>query len=255
VADPKNSNSPAVDLASIAALIDGDLLALQEIDENQMRSGELSQVKELAKLIGAKDWGYGRCVIGTPGVRWRKLRKAETKLITNNSPVTNFFESSYGIGLISKLPVKQWHQIELGRSIIGLPLAVGSEKGMRLLYVKDEPRIAIAAELENGYTVAVTHLSFVPFVNLYQLFRVKRWLGKLPGKHFLVGDLNLPFNLPVKFSKWRSLSPFKTYPSWKPSIAFDYVLTDLKSDETKTAAIAPTRSEFSDHLPVIIEIN
>jgi endonuclease/exonuclease/phosphatase family metal-dependent hydrolase len=120
------------------------------------------------------------------------------------------------------------------------------------MYVKDEPRIAIAAELENGYTVAVTHLSFVPFVNLYQLFRVKRWLGKLPGKHILMGDLNLPANIPVKFSKWRSLNEMATYPTWGAKIQFDYILTD---SEITTIPVTTELTGFSDHLPVTIEIN
>ena len=242
----------SANLREIAKLISADVIALQEVDENQSRSGEISQVKELANNLGAKHWGFARCVIGTPGVSWRKLELTEEKLITNQSEITMGLQSSYGIGLISKIPVKQWHLIQLGRSRIGLPLGVGSEKGMRLIYVKDEPRLAIAAELENGFTVAVTHLSFVPLVNLYQLWRVKRWLGKLPGKHLLTGDLNLPFNLPVKFSKWRSLSAHKTYPSWDPKIAFDYILADF---EISANSIAPIRSKFSDHLPVTIEIN
>jgi len=242
----------AANLREIANLISADVITVQEVDENQSRSGELSQVKELANYHGAKYWGFARSVIGTPGVRWRKLELTEEKLITNESQIKSGLQSSYGIGLISKIPVKQWHLIQLGRSRLGLPLGVGSEKGMRLIYVKDEPRLAIAAELENGYTVAVTHLSFVPLVNLYQLWRVKRWLGKLPGKHLLTGDLNLPFDLPVKFSKWRSLSHHKTYPSWEPKIAFDYILADF---EISANAIAPTKSKFSDHLPVTIEIN
>jgi len=248
----RNGADAKQDLREMASLINGDVIGLQEIDENQARSGELSQVKEIAKALDANFWGYGRCVIGTPGVRWRKLKKDEPSLITNDSNISTHFESSYGIGLISKIPVKTWHQIHLGRSIIVLPLAVGSEKGMRLIYVKDEPRMAIAAELENGYTVAVTHLSFVPFVNLFQLWRTKRWLAKLPGKHLLIGDLNLPFDLPVKFSKWRSLSPHKTYPSWDPRISFDYILSN---SDINSEAIAPIRSAFSDHLPVTIEIN
>jgi endonuclease/exonuclease/phosphatase family metal-dependent hydrolase len=246
------SESPGASLRTIAGLLTSDVVGLQEIDENQPRSGEYSQIKELAKLSQAESWGYGRCVIGTPGVRWRKLKKNESQLITNESEVKSYFESSYGIGLISKVPVKKWHLLTLGRSIIGLPLPVASQRGLRFMYVKDEPRIAIAAELENGYTVAVTHLSFVPFMNLYQLFRVKRWLGKLPGKQILMGDLNLPFNIPVKFSKWRSLSEMATYPTWGPKIQFDYILCEVELNATR---ITHEPTGFSDHLPVTIEIN
>ena len=69
-----------------------------------------------------------------------------------------------------------------------------SKPKLRFIYVKDEPRYAVAAQLTNGFTVVNMHLSFVPLVNLFQLWRVKRWLAKMPGKHILLGDLNLPFN-------------------------------------------------------------
>jgi hypothetical protein len=140
---------------------------------------------------------------------------------------------SYGIGLITNIPVTKWEVLALGKSVIGLPLvfpagdANGSSKPkLRFIYVKDEPRYAVAAQLENGFTVVNMHLSFVPFVNLFQLWRVKRWLAKMPGKHILLGDLNLPFDLPVKFSKWKSLVSMASYPTWQPKIQFDYILSD-----------------------------
>ena len=129
---------------------------------------------------------------------------------------------------------------------------------LRFIYVKDEPRYAVAAQLENSYTVVNVHLSFVPLVNLYQLWRVKRWLAKMPGKHFLIGDLNLPFNIPVKLSKWKSLVSMASYPTWQPKIQFDYILSDnFGRDESNKDLVKPIhlRSEISDHLPVTIEIN
>jgi endonuclease/exonuclease/phosphatase family metal-dependent hydrolase len=178
---------------------------------------------------------------------------------------------SYGIGLITNVPVKKWEILALGKSVVGLPLVfptgeadsgntfpAGDAKNapkpkLRFIYVKDEPRYAVAAQLENGYTVVNVHLSFVPLVNLYQLWRVKRWLAKMPGKHFLIGDLNLPFNIPVKLSKWKSLVSMASYPTWQPKIQFDYIL----SDNTTSVAVRPIqiRSDISDHLPVTIEIN
>ena len=102
------------------------------------------------------------------------------------------------------------------------------------------------------------HLSFVPFVNLFQLWRVKRWLAKMPGKHILLGDLNLPFDLPVKFSKWKSLISMASYPAWQPKIQFDYILSDnFAVDKSSKDLIKPIflKSDISDHLPVTIEIN
>ena len=128
---------------------------------------------------------------------------------------------------------------------------------MRFLYVKDEPRVALAAELENGFTIAVTHLSFVPFVNLYQLWKVQRWLRKLPGERFLVmGDLNLPFNIPQRFSSWKSLNTRMTYPAWGAKVQFDYILLDrqslrnTESEPINFVGVPPV----SDHLPITVEI-
>ena len=251
------------------------VIGVQEVDAFQDRSDQVFQVADLASELGATYFGFVRCVIGTPGFKWRKVRKDEAVLITNSDVMNSGRNSdnppSYGIGLITNVPVKKWEILALGKSVVGLPLVFpagsdgldGSENNssaeskakpkLRFIYVKDEPRYAVAAQLENGYTVVNVHLSFVPLVNLYQLWRVKRWLAKMPGKHFLIGDLNLPFNIPVKLSKWKSLVSMASYPTWQPKIQFDYIL----SDNTTNVTVRPIqiRSDISDHLPVTIEIN
>jgi endonuclease/exonuclease/phosphatase family metal-dependent hydrolase len=251
------------------------VIGVQEVDAFQDRSDQVFQVADLASELGATYFGFVRCVIGTPGFKWRKVRKDEAVLITNSDLMNSGRNSdnppSYGIGLITNVPVKKWEILALGKSVVGLPLVfpAGSDglnesennssaeskakPKLRFIYVKDEPRYAVAAQLENGYTVVNVHLSFVPLVNLYQLWRVKRWLAKMPGKHFLIGDLNLPFDIPVKLSKWKSLVSMASYPTWQPKIQFDYIL----SDNTTSVAVRPIqiRSDISDHLPVTIEIN
>jgi endonuclease/exonuclease/phosphatase family metal-dependent hydrolase len=251
------------------------VIGVQEVDAFQDRSDQVFQVADLASELGATYFGFVRCVIGTPGFKWRKVRKDEAVLITNSDLMNSGRNSdnppSYGIGLITNVPVKKWEILALGKSVVGLPLvfpagsdgldesennssvASKAKPKLRFIYVKDEPRYAVAAQLENGYTVVNVHLSFVPLVNLYQLWRVKRWLAKMPGKHFLIGDLNLPFNIPVKLSKWKSLVSMASYPTWQPKIQFDYIL----SDNTTNVTVRPIqiRSDISDHLPVTIEIN
>ena len=247
------------------------VVGVQEVDAFQDRSDQVFQVADLASELSATYFGFVRCVIGTPGFKWRKVRKDEAVLITNSDVMNSDNPPSYGIGLITNVPVKKWEILALGKSVVGLPLVfpAGSDgldesennssaeskakPKLRFIYVKDEPRYAVAAQLENGYTVVNVHLSFVPLVNLYQLWRVKRWLAKMPGKHFLIGDLNLPFNIPVKLSKWKSLVSMASYPTWQPKIQFDYIL----SDNTTSVAVRPIqiRSDISDHLPVTIEIN
>jgi len=263
----------AVNLERIADFIRAcniDVIGLQEVDDEQPRSGHHSQVERIAERMSIASgktadesnysyYAFARTVIGTPGFAWRSLRKGEQVMNPEDT------EPSYGIGLISRIPVTKWHTLNLGRSLIGLPLAVpgGKDgKSVRFLYVKDEPRIALAAELENGFTVAVTHLSFVPLVNLWQLFRVKRWLGRLSedsSKIILMGDLNLPFNIPVQpkfLTRWVSLNEQKSYPSWKPAVKFDYILTKKNSTRNNlvTQEVNVEKSGFSDHLPLVSEI-
>ena len=254
------------------------VIGVQEVDAFQDRSDQVFQVADLASELGAKHFAFARCVIGTPGFKWRKVRSDEAVLMAS-SDSTNINSTniagervlndgnppSYGIGLITNVPVKEWEVLALGKSAIGLPLVfpAGDVNGppkpkLRFIYVKDEPRYAVAAQLANGFTVVNMHLSFVPLVNLFQLWRVKRWLAKMPGKHILLGDLNLPFNLPVKFSKWKSLVSMASYPTWQPKIQFDYILSDnFAVDKSGKDLVKPIflKSDISDHLPVTIEIN
>jgi endonuclease/exonuclease/phosphatase family metal-dependent hydrolase len=254
------------------------VIGVQEVDAFQDRSDQVFQVADLASELGAKNFAFVRCVIGTPGFKWRKVRSDEAILITNSDSsglnsfnlagkrvLNNDNPPSYGIGLITNISVTKWEVLALGKSVIGLPLVFpsgdvnGSAKPkLRFIYVKDEPRYALAAQLANGFTVVNMHLSFVPFVNLFQLWRVKRWLAKMPGKHILLGDLNLPFDLPVKFSKWKSLVSMASYPTWQPKIQFDYILSDnFAEDKSSKDLVKPIflKSDISDHLPVTIEIN
>jgi endonuclease/exonuclease/phosphatase family metal-dependent hydrolase len=218
-----------------------DLIGLQEVDENQPRSGGTKQVAQIAEAMGSEHWAYARSVIGTPGEKWCKPKAHEAILHAH------FDQPSYGIGLVSRTPVTSWHRVDLGRSWIGMPLLVGGKRGLRILYVKDEPRVALIAELANGYTVAVTHLSFVPIVNYLQLRKLQRTMKRLPGKRVIIGDLNLPFAIPHRLTRWHSLVPQSTYPAWKPAIQFDYIMSEEL--ESGRAIVFP-RSEMSDHLPI-----
>jgi endonuclease/exonuclease/phosphatase family metal-dependent hydrolase len=97
----------------------------------------------------------------------------------------------------------------------------------------------------------------VPGVNFAQLKKLKKWaleIGKETNtKALLMGDLNLPKNLPVALSKWSSLVTQNTYPSWGAKVQFDYILSDqLRPDEYQPLSFSP--SGVSDHLPIGIEI-
>ena len=228
-----------------------DVAGFQEVDHHLARSGNESQMQIAAQSLGARYWAFAPSVIGTPGEVRRHLNGTDEKIISNAS-MNNV--GSYGIGIVSRIPVIKWERLELGRSLVGLPLLIPAEKGVRAIYVNDEERVALAAHLENGWIVINTHLSFVPFVNLYQLGKVKQWAKKLSegGKYkvLIIGDLNLPKNL----SGWNSLITQKSYPSWGAKVQFDYILSNTL-DSSQIEVFPTIVTGVSDHLPVSIRIN
>lgn len=261
MAIPPDKSSDSQALTRAIQSLDSDLIALQEVDHFLPRSQSRPQMRDIAESIGARDWAMGPSVMGTPGESWRKNHEHEPEIISNTSSHSELMHECYGIGIVSKIPVMSWHRLNLGNSPLGLPLIVpGDESGKgrpRFIYVKDEPRLALAAVLENGLTVVNTHLSFVPGFNLAQLRRVKKWalsIAQSTGtRAVVVGDLNLPKNLPIVASQWQSLVTQNTYPSWGGKIQFDYILSpDLAFGEYSVRNFAPTG--VSDHLPIGVEI-
>jgi endonuclease/exonuclease/phosphatase family metal-dependent hydrolase len=248
-------------LETAVRALNSDVYAIQEVDHFLPRSHVRAQSRDIAEAIGARYWAMGPSVMGTPGERWRKKKDSEPNIITHDSDHAELMHECYGIAIVSKVPVKQWHHLHLGNSPLGLPLLVpGDETGKgkpRFLYVKDEPRLALAAVLDNGWTVINTHLSFVPLFNLIQLKKLKRWALHLARstdtKVVIVGDLNLPKNLPIALSSWKSLATKNTYPSWGGKIQFDYLLVP-KNQNVVAAPLAFAPTGISDHLPIGVEL-
>ena len=236
-------------MKALADEVNSDVVAIQEVDLHQSRSGNGNQVREIAEIIGAKYWAFAPSMYGTPGEKWEGI--TEDLIFDNSNPPPN--REMYGIGIVSKVPVKKWHRINLGKSPLGMPLLLAGEKRPRLMYVSDEPRSALVAELENGISVTTTHLSFVPIKNLLQLKRVAKWVERLEGVHILTGDFNLPFGIAPKISGWNDLAVGPTYPSWKPSLEFDYIMSKELSPSDVIAKIH-NHHGISDHLASSITI-
>lgn len=242
--------------AQIVADLGSDVVALQEVDYRLARSDGSRQIADVAQAMGTQWWGFAPAIKGTPGEKWRALEAREQRVLTaDDSDNQNGY---YGIAIASKIPVTKWHRLELGRAWIGMPLVVANEAGKpRFLYVKDEPRVAIAAVLENGWTVINTHLSFVPFVNIYQLLKISRWAKKLEVEYstkiILLGDFNLVWGIPSKLTKWKRATQRLSYPSWKPAISFDYILARKESLSAMHEIELPDQI-ISDHRPITVEI-
>ena len=245
--------------AQVVSNYQPDFICLQEVDYQQPRSDFLNQTKIIAKSSGLKYWAFLPAIFGTPGEKWKKVTNLEQSIITAENESINTAKS-YGIGIATNQPIKKLYAKKLGKSVIGMPLLIPNEKGtgVRFIYVKDEPRVVLIIELESGVTIATTHLSFVPGVNIYQLNRISFLLRNIPGEKILAGDLNLPGNLPSKLSGFRSLAAAATYPSWKEKIQFDYIMAKkglIKNNRVAATLIKSTgRPIISDHTPIGVEL-
>lgn len=207
-------------LRESARLIDADVLGLQEVDRGQERSSLVDQTAVVAEELGAAHWRFVPAVLGTPdGSRsWTPATSAVDDVVDG---------PTYGVGLVSRFPVRHWWARRFSPAPFRLPLLVPANPRPRLVPVPDEPRVAIAALVDgpNGlFTVVTAHLSFVPGYNIRQLRTLTRWVSRMPAPVFVIGDLNLPGPIPRLASGWETLGRVATYPSYGPRVQFDHVL-------------------------------
>ena len=214
-------------LVAACASLDADVLALQEIDRNQARSGGIDQTAAVAEGMEAVAWRFEPALVGEPGATWRAAEDDDHVAGPaggRDGPASA--EAGYGVGLVSRLPVRAWHVVRLRAAKVRAPVAVPGGRG-RFILLPDEPRVALAAEVEaptGPLLVATTHLSFVPGWNLVQLRRVTRALAALGLPCVLLGDLNVPGPLPARTTGWQALARAKTFPGGKPSMQIDHAL-------------------------------
>jgi endonuclease/exonuclease/phosphatase family metal-dependent hydrolase len=186
---------PAAPLAEAIAALDADVLAMQEVDRYQERSGLVDQAAVAAKALGADDWRFAAALHGRPAPSAGWIHNPDVPEMRVYGPDEAGVDTElpcYGTALITRLPVQHWRSRRFAPAPFGLPLRVAGRRG--LIPVPDEPRAALAAVLEgsNGpFTVVATHLSFVPGWNMGQLAGIRRWIADLPAPYLLLGDFNL----------------------------------------------------------------
>jgi endonuclease/exonuclease/phosphatase family metal-dependent hydrolase len=231
-------------LVAACASLDADVLVLQEIDRNQIRSGFADQTAAVAEGTGAVAWRFEPALVGEPGATWRAAADGD-------DPAAG--EPGYGVGIVSRLPVRAWHVVRLRAARVRAPVAVPGGRG-RFVLLPDEPRVALAAEVATPaglLLVATTHLSFVPGWNLVQLRRVTRSLGALGLPCVLLGDLNVPGGLPALASGWRALARVKTFPGSRPSLQIDHALGHGRLPAIR--AVSAPALPLSDHRALTVD--
>lgn len=189
------SSDVGLALAEAVASLGADVLALQEVDRLQQRSGFVDQARVAAQAVGAWDWRYASAVHGraVPGKGWM-LDPAEAGLRVYGlqDAAAQGEIPSHGIALLSRLPVREWRARRFTPAPFGLPLRVAGRPGLTL--VRDQPRPALAAVIagrQGLFTVVAVHLSFVPGWNIRQLLAIRDWIADLPRPYILLGDFNL----------------------------------------------------------------
>jgi endonuclease/exonuclease/phosphatase family metal-dependent hydrolase len=230
-------------LRAATRLLDADVVGLQEVDRDQPRSSGLDLTAEVAAAAGAADWRFEPALVGTPGGAWRAA--------VDGDPVG---EAHYGVGLVSRWPVTSWHVVRLGAARLRSPVVLPGSR--RVIWLRDEPRVALAAVLQTPsgpLTVATTHLSFVPGWNGAQLRTVTAALSALPAPRVLLGDLNMPGSLPRRLTGWTALARTPTYPAWAPRIQLDHVLGS--GALPRVHAVETPELPLSDHRALLVELD
>lgn len=231
--------------------LDADVVCLQEVDRNQVRSGRVDQTRLVAEALGAAHWRFQPALVGEPGGQWRPARAGDEH---DDAP-------AYGVAMVARTEVVDWSSMELAPAPVRSPVVVPGGRG-RFLLLADEPRACLVAHLPAGPTtgrhgalVATTHLSFVPGYNLVQLRRICRGLAGTGHPVLLAGDLNAPgrlVQLALAGRGWTSLLAGPTYPAGSPRFQLDGVLA--KGPVSGRRPAERLRVGTSDHLAVVAEV-
>jgi endonuclease/exonuclease/phosphatase family metal-dependent hydrolase len=241
----RNLADDVVDLATYAAAIgslDVDVLALQEVDRNQTRSGRADLTAVAAEAMRADHHMFVAALSGSPGATW-------TAATGQEQPDA----AAYGIALLSRCPATSWE-------VVRLPVVPGPAPmrfhGRRLpTLVREEPRVAMAACIDSPLgpmTVANTHLSFLPWWNGHQLRTLLRSLRSAPRPLLLTGDLNMGAAKAARVTGLDPLGePQATFPVQEPGVQLDHVLA---SGFTGVATTSVRRLPVSDHLALVVDL-
>jgi len=226
--------------AAIASL-DADILGLQEVDRNQPRSGHADLTEISAAAMGATHWRFVPALVGPPAT-WSAAAGEEGP----DSP-------AYGIALLSRYAVLDWRVVRLPAA----PVRTPHHSPGRVLprWVRDEPRVAVVAEVETPrgrVDVVATHLSFLRPWNARQLRRLTSALDPRPHPLLLLGDLNMGPRAATRITGMTPLAAGATFPADRPRVQIDHILGDRV---TAPHGGEVMRLPVSDHRALVVDMD
>ncbi|MCC9168436.1 endonuclease/exonuclease/phosphatase family protein [Pontibacter harenae] len=215
------------DLPAIARVINNakpDLVALQEVDKNTVRSGiTVNQAKELGKLTNMHAYFVGAMEVLGGG--------------------------EYGEAILSKYPLLD----SAGYALQADP-SIGGE--MRKMAV-----VKVALPDGSKVVFAGTHLDHKSEDNrLYQIDRLRRVLQQEKYPVILAGDFNaLPSSLTINrldeyFTRTCKHNCSPTFTAANPKSAIDFIMYRKKDKVAVVSSKVIFESYASDHLPVVAEL-
>jgi endonuclease/exonuclease/phosphatase family metal-dependent hydrolase len=222
--------------------LDADLLGLQEVDRNQPRSQHADLTAVAADAMGASHHLFVATLSGTHGATWSAATGEEQP-----------DSAAYGIAFLSRYDVRGWRVLRLPGAPVPVPHRF---HGRRLpSWVRDEPRVAVVAEVEGPQgrvDVVTTHLSFLRPWNVWQLRRLMAsWPPEGPHPRVLLGDLNMAPGPAARVTRMRPLATGPTFPADAPRGQIDHILGSGHLPRARGDVIA---LPVSDHRALVADL-
>jgi endonuclease/exonuclease/phosphatase family metal-dependent hydrolase len=236
---PREERVDAGRFAAAVAFLDADVLALQEVDRGQPRSGHLDLADVAAEAGGAVAHRFAAAMTGLPDGSWTPTIDADPA----GAP-------AYGNALLSRHPVTDWQVVRLPPLPVRVPYRWPGAR--RPTWVRDEQRVALLATVESPLgplRVAATHLSFLRLSGTRQLRHLLRAGDRLD---LLLGDLNMRPAAATRVTGMRPLVAAATFPAGRPRTQIDHVLAG-------TSRLVPTGGgavalPVSDHQALVVDV-
>jgi endonuclease/exonuclease/phosphatase family metal-dependent hydrolase len=226
-------------IAHLIHRLEADIVALQEIDENSRWTGSFDHLAYLRDHTGLPHAVHG----------------------VNNRRESALFHFSYGNALLSRFPIPHHENMPFGRSIVG-------EKGVLFTEVHTPAGLLPVVNVHMHHRSRASRLkqaaNLMEFIAQKRAARGNEWVtGPI-----VCGDLNNPAHTPdatamllgffeqfdnyLLVPKGATGLPLRTFPSFWPARALDYVYLPSKCTKVEVTVV---RSYLSDHRPVLVEFH